>query len=133
PTRTCRPRSASAAGARATCSGRGWASRWPVSPCSTRPGRAFGREPGIIGAMRDDVDAGFGPAWSASRARVPEATLAEWLGFAAGAGGHFRRAPGGEPKPARSFVTVADRAIEREIRSRIHDRWPDHGLVGEEY
>jgi histidinol-phosphatase len=30
-------------------------------------------------------------------------------------------------------VTVADRAIEREIRSRIHDRWPDHGLVGEEY
>jgi histidinol-phosphatase len=91
--------------------------------------------------MRDDVDAGFGPAWSASRARVPEATLAEWLDFALAAcdaadetaRGQFRRDLDVERKPDRSFVTVADRAIEREIRSRIHDRWPDHGLVGEEY
>ena len=38
-----------------------------------------------------------------------------------------------ERKPDRTFVTVADQGIEREIRSRIHARYPDHGLVGEEY
>ena len=91
--------------------------------------------------MTDDADAGYGPAWSASRARVPEAQLREWLDFAlavcdtadATARAHFRRDLDLERKPDRSFVTVADRAIEHEIRSRIHDRWPDHGLVGEEY
>ena len=91
--------------------------------------------------MTDDADARFGPAWSASRARAPEAQLREWLAFAlavcdaadAIARAHFRRDLDLERKPDRSFVTVADRAIEREIRSRIHDRWPDHGLVGEEY
>ena len=49
--------------------------------------------------MTDDADAGFGPAWSASRARVPEAQLREWLDFAlaacdtadATARAHFRR------------------------------------------
>ena len=30
-------------------------------------------------------------------------------------------------------MTVADQAIEREIRAGILARWPDHGLVGEEY
>ncbi len=67
--------------------------------------------------------------------------MREWLDFAlaacdaadATARAHFRRDLDLERKPDRSFVTVADRAIEREIRSRIHDRWPDHGLVGEEY
>jgi histidinol-phosphatase len=91
--------------------------------------------------MTDDADTGFGPAWSASRARVPEAQLREWLDFAlsacdaadATAREHFRRDLDLERKPDRSFVTVADRAIEREIRSRILARWPDHGLVGEEY
>ena len=91
--------------------------------------------------MTDDADAGYGPAWSASRARVPEAQLREWLDFAlavcdtadATARAHFRRDLDLERKPDRSFVTVADRAIEHEIRSRIQDRWPDHGLVGEEY
>ena len=91
--------------------------------------------------MTDDADARYGPAWSASRARAPEAQLREWLAFAlavcdtadAIARAHFRRDLDLERKPDRSFVTVADRAIEHEIRSRIHDRWPDHGLVGEEY
>ncbi|OGO58735.1 MAG: hypothetical protein A2V85_15105, partial [Chloroflexi bacterium RBG_16_72_14] len=46
---------------------------------------------------------------------------------------HFRRDLDIERKPDRSFVTVADQGIEREIRSRIRARWPDHGLVGEEY
>jgi len=91
--------------------------------------------------VTNDADAGYGPAWSASRARVPESQLREWLDFAlavcdtadATARAHFRRDLDLERKPDRSFVTVADRAIEHELRSRIHDRWPDHGLVGEEY
>ena len=35
------------------------------SRCSTRPARGSGREQGIIGAMTDDADARYGPAWSA--------------------------------------------------------------------
>jgi histidinol-phosphatase len=46
---------------------------------------------------------------------------------------HFRRDLDVARKPDRSFVTQADTAIERELRSRILARWPDHGLVGEEY
>ena len=83
----------------------------------------------------------FGPNWSASLARAPEARLREWLAFALDACDvadevarrHFRRDLDIERKPDRSFVTVADQGIEREIRSRIRARWPDHGLVGEEY
>jgi histidinol-phosphatase len=83
----------------------------------------------------------FGPAWSASLARVPEATLRGWLAFAhelcdvadAIALAHFRRDLDVERKPDRSFVTIADQGIEREIRSRIRDRYPEHGLMGEEY
>ena len=36
-------------------------------------------------------------------------------------------------KPDKSFVTQADTAIERMIRGRLLDAFPDHGLVGEEY
>ncbi len=87
------------------------------------------------------TDPAFGPEWSASLARVPEAQLREWLAFALDAcdladeiaRGHFRRDLDVERKPDRSFVTVADQRIEREIRGRILARWPDHGLVGEEY
>jgi histidinol-phosphatase len=32
-----------------------------------------------------------------------------------------------------SFVTAADQAVERMIRERIADMFPDHGVVGEEY
>ncbi len=88
--------------------------------------------------MTDPV---FGPEWSAGRARVPEATLREWLEFAFAACdvademamAHFRRDLDLERKPDRSFVTIADQGIEREIRSRIEARYPGHGLVGEEY
>lgn len=88
--------------------------------------------------MTDPV---FGPEWSASRARVPEPVLREWLAFAleacdaadAMAMLHFRRDLDVERKPDRSFVTVADQGIEREIRARIEARYPGHGLVGEEY
>ena len=87
------------------------------------------------------ASAGFGPAWSASLARVPEAQLREWLAFALDACDiadeialrHFRRDLDLERKPDRSFVTIADQGIEREIRDRITARYPAHGLVGEEY
>jgi len=36
-------------------------------------------------------------------------------------------------KPDRSFVTQADKAIERFIREGIAEAYPDHGLIGEEH
>ncbi|HEY4190241.1 MAG TPA: inositol monophosphatase family protein [Candidatus Limnocylindrales bacterium] len=87
------------------------------------------------------TDTDFGPEWSAARARVSEAQLREWLDFALAACDaadeiarrHFRRDLDLERKPDHTFVTVADQTIEREIRAAILARWPDHGLVGEEY
>jgi histidinol-phosphatase len=91
--------------------------------------------------MSPMTEPSFGPEWSAARARVPEAQLREWLAFALEACDvadrlaleHFRRDLDLERKPDRSFVTIADQGIEREIRSRIEARYPDHGLFGEEY
>ncbi|HJW22816.1 MAG TPA: inositol monophosphatase family protein [Candidatus Limnocylindrales bacterium] len=45
---------------------------------------------------------------------------------------HFRRDLQLERKPDRSFVTVADRTIERLLRDRIAAAFPGHGVVGEE-
>lgn len=67
--------------------------------------------------------------------------LAGWLAFALTccdeadqlAMAHFRRDLDIEAKPDRTFVTEADRAIERAIRDRIVATYPDHGLVGEEH
>lgn len=39
---------------------------------------------------------------------------------------------GVEVKPDRSFVTRVDRAIESELRAMILDRYPAHGIIGEE-
>jgi histidinol-phosphatase len=47
--------------------------------------------------------------------------------------GSFREAIAVETKPDASFVTEADTAVERVIRDHISARFPDHGLVGEEY
>jgi histidinol-phosphatase len=83
----------------------------------------------------------FGQVFSASCARASADDLGEWLAFALSACDaadevalhHFRRDLEIMAKPDRSFVTVADQAIERLIRERIHARFPGHGLVGEEY
>jgi histidinol-phosphatase len=45
----------------------------------------------------------------------------------------FRRDIEITTKPDASFVTAADTAVEQAIRGRITARFPDHGLVGEEY
>ena len=84
---------------------------------------------------------GYGPDWSASLRRGTEAELLGWLEVAlaacdeadAIARTHFRRDLTIETKPDRTFVTQADTAIERLIRARVADAFPEHGLVGEEY
>jgi histidinol-phosphatase len=74
-------------------------------------------------------------------APIDGAQLDAWLAFAlaccdeadALALWHFRRDLVVESKPDRTFVTEADRAIERRIRERIGNAYPEHGVVGEEY
>ena len=40
--------------------------------------------------------------------------------------------PNPETKPDRSFVTATDRAVEERLREMIADRFPQHGILGEE-
>jgi histidinol-phosphatase len=83
----------------------------------------------------------FGPAWSASLARGSEAERRAWLDTAleiadaadAVARRWFRRDVEVSTKPDRTYVTAADREVERLVRERLADRFPGHGLVGEEY
>jgi histidinol-phosphatase len=73
--------------------------------------------------------------------RGSDAELRGWLDVALGicdaadsmAMEHFRRDLTIDTKPDRTFVTQADTAIERLIRERLADAFPDHGLIGEEY
>jgi histidinol-phosphatase len=82
----------------------------------------------------------FGAEWSASLRRGSDDELRSWVAAALGwcdaadaiALRHFRRDLQLERKPDRSFVTVADRSIERLVRERIADTFPGHGVVGEE-
>jgi histidinol-phosphatase len=90
--------------------------------------------------MTSNPAALFGPAWSAGLRRGTDAELRGWVDAALGwcdatdalAMGHFRRDLQVERKPDRSFVTMADRSIERLLRDRIADAFPDHGVVWEE-
>lgn len=83
----------------------------------------------------------FGPEWRPSLRRGSDDELRGWVEAALGwcddtdaiAMKHFRRDLGVQQKPDRSFVTVADTAVERHIRERIADAYPDHGVVGEEF
>jgi histidinol-phosphatase len=91
--------------------------------------------------VTDGSAAAFGPDWSASLRRGTDAELRSWVEAAmswcdaadAIAMRHFRRDLQLERKPDRSFVTVADRSIERLVRERIADAFPGHGVVGEEF
>ena len=92
------------------------------------------------GGLRDQSGR-YGPDWSASLASAPATELNDWLALAQAACDEadaiarsvFRRDLEISTKPDRTFVTQADTAIERAIRSRIQATYPDHGLVGEEY
>ncbi|MBI5131064.1 MAG: histidinol phosphate phosphatase [Rhodopseudomonas palustris] len=66
-----------------------------------------------------------------------EADLAPFFNDLADAAGsiarhHFRTPIDFERKEDLSPVTIADQGIERELRARIADRFPDHGILGEE-
>ena len=83
----------------------------------------------------------FGPDWSASLRRGTDGELRAWVEAALTwcdaadeiALRHFRQDPVTSRKPDRTFVTEADTAVERLIRERIADAFPDHGVVGEEF
>jgi histidinol-phosphatase len=87
------------------------------------------------------LGATYGPVWSASWARATEEQLESWLAFALSACDaadeialrHFRREVEVMVKPDRTFVTIADRTIEKAIRERIGATFAEHGMVGEEY
>jgi len=82
-----------------------------------------------------------GSGWSAGFRRAEPSTIATWLNFAMDccdladrlALASFRTALQVHAKADGSFVTEADQAIEQAIRARLADRFPDHGVVGEEY
>ncbi|HEY3523841.1 MAG TPA: inositol monophosphatase family protein [Candidatus Limnocylindrales bacterium] len=88
------------------------------------------------------IDAAFGADWSASLSRASDGELADWLAFCHQtcdladeiAMSAFRSAAVRVDRKADgSFVTEADRTIERLIRDRVAERFPTHGIVGEEY
>lgn len=91
--------------------------------------------------MTDSTTPTFGTEWSAGLRRGTDQELRRWLEVAIAAcdeadviaRAHFRRDLEITTKPDRSFVTQADTAVERMIRERLADAFPDHGLVGEEY
>jgi histidinol-phosphatase len=87
------------------------------------------------------IERAYGPAWSASLRCGTDAELRGWVETALRwcdetdpiARAHFRRDVDAERKPDRTFVTVADTAIERLLRELIAEAFPRHGVVGEEY
>jgi histidinol-phosphatase len=83
----------------------------------------------------------YGPAWSAGLRRGSAEEIAGWLRFAQAACDEADRIALAafhtelqiDTKTDGSFVTDADRAVERAVRDRIADAYPSHGVVGEEY
>ena len=128
---TCRrsvPRSGGAA--RSRCSASGSGSRSRASRCGTPRARESARErtvTGRSGAPRSGAvrTRSFGVG---SRRRSPGATPTDAIALR-----HFRHDLQVRQKPDRSFVTVADTAIEQLLRERIADAFPDHGVIGEEF
>ncbi len=47
--------------------------------------------------------------------------------------GHFQSDVRVESKNNKTPVTIADREAEQKIRRLVHDTWPEHGIIGEEY
>jgi histidinol-phosphatase len=86
-------------------------------------------------------DLSYGSDWSARLRRADPAELADWLEFAQACCdladeislASFRTKLEIQAKADGSFVTEADRSIEQLVRARIAERYPEHGVVGEEY
>lgn len=68
-------------------------------------------------SLRDLLDFAVDLAWRAGRV-----TLA-----------HYQTGVAAESKADASPVTIADREAERLLRERIEARYPDHGIMGEEF
>jgi histidinol-phosphatase len=89
----------------------------------------------------DDGATDFGPAFSAGLRRAGEPDLTAWLSLALEMSDEadrlalrwYRREVPTTRKPDRTFVTEADKAIERLVRDRVRNLYPGHGFVGEEY
>ncbi len=69
---------------------------------------------------------------------LPYSEYAEFAEAVARAAGeitlrYFQKLPGVEFKADHSPVTVADRESERLLRGLIEERFPDHGILGEEF
>lgn len=104
---------------------------------SAQPGGSA--EPGASGGSVGGPH--HGPEWSASLRKGSDAELRGWVDAALGwcdaadavALRYFRQSPVTTRKPDRTFVTEADTAVERLLRERITDAFPDHGIVGEEF
>jgi histidinol-phosphatase len=87
------------------------------------------------------MTATFGREWSAGLRRADRSTLDAWLDFALEccdvadeiAIKAFRAELAVTIKPDGSFVTQADTTIESTIRAALTERFPDDGIVGEEY
>ncbi len=47
--------------------------------------------------------------------------------------GHFQTQLSTERKSDNSAVTIADKQAEEKIRQLVMARWPEHGIIGEEY
>lgn len=103
---------------------------------------AGGSGPGSDGAPGGSRSAPqYGPEWSALLRKGSDSELRGWVDAALGwcdaadelALHYFRQSPVTSRKPDRTFVTEADTAVERLLRERITDAFPDHGIVGEEF
>src|SRR5688572_13801939 len=72
--------------------------------------------------------------------RETQPSTADMLAFALGladaadtiALSYYRGDLGTERKSDGTLVTRADRAVEADLRQRIAERFPDHGVLGEE-
>ncbi len=47
--------------------------------------------------------------------------------------GYYQTNMAADRKADNSMVTIADKLAEQKLRQLIEERWPDHGIIGEEY
>jgi histidinol-phosphatase len=105
-------------------------------------GEIFGKHAGLRSRCSKELGGSSPPARTSARGKREEATvayeveleLARELALLGGeiAMRYYRRDPQANRKPDGTWVTEADRAAERELRSKIAARFPEHNVWGEE-